>query len=155
MSPMSPFEFSPVLESTHMKAMVQKHGPMPVPIIRVMPQGNWVLGFTIDFPPHLLMREVLKILQHLEVSWKIVGAYYVKCVWAPPLPNLGFGSLPGEIGLYDNLACTAAALRSPIKFEAQLFKVPEGMLLDFHYMEGPSFVFLDLCASFLAAIWTS
>lgn len=47
MSPMSPFEFSPVLESTHMKAMLQKHGPMPVPIIRVMPQGNWVLGFTV------------------------------------------------------------------------------------------------------------
>ena len=47
MSPMSPFEFSPVLESTHMKAMLQKHGPMPIPIIRVMPQGNWVLGFTV------------------------------------------------------------------------------------------------------------
>jgi hypothetical protein len=47
MSPMSPFEFSPVLESTHMTAMLQKHGPMPVPIIRVMPQGNWVLGFTV------------------------------------------------------------------------------------------------------------
>lgn len=79
------------------------------------------------------MREVLKILQHLEVSWKIVGAYYVKCVWAPPLPNLGFGSLPGEIGLYDNLACTAAALRSPIKFEAQVkfTKQPQILLVLF------------------------
>ncbi|KAG0607832.1 hypothetical protein M758_8G058500 [Ceratodon purpureus] len=172
MSPMSPFEFSPVMESTHMKAMLQKHGPMPVPIIRVLPQGNWVLGFTIDFPPHLIMSEVLKVLQHLEVSWKIVGAYYAKCVWVPPPPrvtncfesapgasslceSLALGSLPSEIGLQDNLGDTAAALRSPIKFEAQLFKVPEGVLLDFHCMEGPSFVFLDLCATFLAAIWTS
>jgi 5'-AMP-activated protein kinase catalytic alpha subunit len=158
MSPMSPFEFSPVLESTHMKAMLQKHGPMPVPIIRVMPQGNWVLGFTIDCPPHLIMGEVLKALQHLEVSWKIVGAYYAKCKWVPPSPK--------AVSRYESVAegkrCQSSALtrssnatlQSPIKFEAQLFKVPEGVLLDFHCMEGPSFVFLDLCASFLAAIWT-
>lgn len=46
MSPMSPFEFSPVLESTHMRSMVQKHGPLLVPITRVMPQGDWSVGFT-------------------------------------------------------------------------------------------------------------
>lgn len=169
MSPMSPFEFSPVLESTHMKAMLQKHGPMPVPIIRVMPQGNWVLGFTIDFPPHLIMSEVLKVLQHLEVTWKIVGAYYAKCKWVPPPPRVtncfesaakrcqSLALSSNEIGLHENRgdATAAVALQSPIKFEAQLFKVPEGVLLDFHCMEGPSFVFLDLCASFLAAIWTS
>ena len=47
MSPMSPFEFSPVLESTHMRSMVQKHGPLLVPITRVMPQGDWSVGFTV------------------------------------------------------------------------------------------------------------
>ena len=91
----------------------------------------------IDFPPHLIMSEVLKVLQHLEVSWKIVGAYYAKCVWVPPPPRItncfesaggasslcesvALGSLPSENGLQDSLGDTAAALRSPIKFEAQV-----------------------------------
>jgi len=89
------------------------------------------------------MSEVLKVLQHLEVSWKIVGAYYAKCKWMPPPPRVtncfepaaaaaaaGAGklcqssSLPfssnTEMGLHDNRGDTAAALQSPIKFEAQV-----------------------------------
>lgn len=42
------FEFFFVFEFMYMKVMVQKYGFMFVFIIRVMFQGNWVLGFMVS-----------------------------------------------------------------------------------------------------------
>lgn len=106
-----------------------------------------VYWLQIDFPPHLIMSEVLKVLQNLEVTWKIVGAYYAKCKWMPPPPrvtncfdpavaagklrqssSLAFGS--NKNSLHENRGDTAAVLQSPIKFEAQVtLSLPQFSLL--------------------------
>lgn len=85
-----------------------------------------IFWLQIDCPPHLIMGEVLKALQHLEVSWKIVGAYYAKCKWVPPSPK--------AVSRYESVAegkrCQSSALtqssnatlQTPIKFEAQVWE---------------------------------
>ncbi len=38
--------------------------------------------------PSEIMMEVLKALRELDIVWKSIGAYSVRCRWVPPLPNL-------------------------------------------------------------------
>ncbi len=38
--------------------------------------------------PSEIMREVLKALHELDIVWKSIGAYSIRCRWVPPLPNL-------------------------------------------------------------------
>ncbi len=38
--------------------------------------------------PSEIMMEVLKALRELDIVWKSIGAYSVRCRWIPPLPNL-------------------------------------------------------------------
>lgn len=36
-------------------------------------------------PPREIMMEVLKALHDLEISWKKLGSYCLKCRWVPPV----------------------------------------------------------------------
>jgi hypothetical protein len=181
--------------------------------------------------PSEIMMEVLKALRELDIVWKSIGAYSVRCRWVPPLPNLSkscnwsagnsysespmtLGSFPlsemslqangvmlddNELGdqflvrfevqvrqssifspcfLFDNLlACfwkcfagqwnlwvegnyIAVLISLTLgKWTLQLFRTREGKyLLDLQRVGGPNFLFLELCASFLAevgAVWPS
>ncbi|CAN1143601.1 SNF1-related protein kinase catalytic subunit alpha KIN10 [Linum perenne] len=111
--------------------------------------------------PREIMTEVLKALQELNVGWKKIGHYNMKCRWIPgslghhegmindPVPNNHFFGDESSIIENDGVA------RAPnvVKFEVQLYKTrEEKYLLDLQRVHGPQFLFLDLCAAFLAQL---
>lgn len=93
------------------------------------------------------MTEVLKALQELNVYWKKIGHYNMKCRWARNIPgqnetmlnlNHGFGE---ETGIVENDDCGTENSQNVVKFEIQvscLFpirktsKIPSNGILDLH-----------------------
>ncbi|XP_022740187.1 SNF1-related protein kinase catalytic subunit alpha KIN10-like [Durio zibethinus] len=114
---------------------------------------KWALGLQSRAHPREIMTEVLKALQELKVCWKKIGHYNMKCRWLPSVPdpvhnNHYFGD---ESTIIENDGVT----KSPnvVKFEVQLYKTcEEKYLLDLQRVQGPQFLFLDLCAAFLAQL---
>ncbi|XP_048136211.1 SNF1-related protein kinase catalytic subunit alpha KIN10-like isoform X2 [Rhodamnia argentea] len=119
--------------------------------------GRWGLGFQFGLQPHHIMVEVLNALRQLNVCWKKIGHYHIKCMW----------SRGGQIqGLTKNCQCNGLHLgnepatiqtnhvsQNTVKFELQLYKTcEENYLLDLQRVTGPQVLFIDLCASFLARL---
>lgn len=161
--------------------------------------------------PKEIMTEVLKVLQELDIAWKKLGNYNVKCRWASTPSSLS--RTHSESNIADSPMNTGSEPftmtgnhlpggdqpdgveeESVVKFEVQvrqlsrsleisdkrlqprcvdavslrpqacvgltvLFLVPqlykmreEKYLLDIQRIEGPYFLFLDLCANFLAEL---
>ncbi|KAJ7519019.1 hypothetical protein O6H91_20G019600 [Diphasiastrum complanatum] len=155
-------------------------------ISRFAADRKWTLGVQSRSHPREIMTEVLKALQELDIAWKKLGHYNVKCLWFSPLPRLKdncssmassitipgspmvYGSpmisdsptVPGSPMMSEALqGCSlgpsgdehgVTGVGSIVKFELQLYKVrEEKYLLDLQKVEGPNFLFLDLCALFL------
>jgi 5'-AMP-activated protein kinase catalytic alpha subunit len=128
------------------------------------------------------MTEVHKALRELDINWKKTGAYNLKCRWVAPgqssndraLSNHGSsdslmgGSMPrvsssgrwsaeqhgvsGTVtaGTKDN---ESGVESNVLKFEVQLFKLrEEKYMLDLQRLEGPTYLFADLCSAFLAEL---
>ncbi|BBN06438.1 5'-AMP-activated protein kinase, catalytic alpha subunit [Marchantia polymorpha subsp. ruderalis] len=53
---------------------------------RVVAERKWALGLQSRAAPREIMMEVLKALHELEICWKKLGHYSVKCRWVPPHP---------------------------------------------------------------------
>ncbi|CAM6046747.1 unnamed protein product [Sphagnum compactum] len=145
-----------------------------MPPTRITPDGNWAVGLQSQADPSEIMMEVLKALRELDIVWKSIGAYSVRCRWVPPLPNLSkscnwsagnsysespmtLGSFPlSEMSLQANgvmLDDNELGDQFLVRFEVQLFRTREGKyLLDLQRVGGPNFLFLELCASFLAEV---
>ncbi|XP_024543504.1 SNF1-related protein kinase catalytic subunit alpha KIN10 [Selaginella moellendorffii] len=133
---------------------------------RLQAERRWALGLQSRAHPREIMNEVLKVLQELDVSWKKLGHYNVKCRWTFAPPSKAPCSLPGSPMISEPLheriavaAATAAAdiveqgRRNLVKFELQLYKMhEEKYLLDLQKLEGPFFTFLDFCSMFLAEL---
>ncbi|KZV27376.1 hypothetical protein F511_02485 [Dorcoceras hygrometricum] len=47
-------------------------------------QSNWTLGLKSQASPGATMLEVLNAFHRLNVKWKRIGSYNVKCLWSPP-----------------------------------------------------------------------
>ncbi|XP_021734631.1 SNF1-related protein kinase catalytic subunit alpha KIN11-like [Chenopodium quinoa] len=102
------------------------------------------------------MTEALKALQKLNVCWKKIGHYSMKCKRIPGI--LGHHEVIVDNPVHSSdeessIAENDAVLRSPnvVKFELQLYKAPEEKyLLDQRWVQGPWILFLDLCTAFLA-----
>ncbi|KAF5764103.1 putative non-specific serine/threonine protein kinase [Helianthus annuus] len=82
------------------------------------------------------MTEVLKALQELNVCWKKIGHYNMKCRWAP-----GNNSMQSNPYFGDELSIvqTDGALTTPnvLKFEVQLYKTRQDKyLLDLQRIQG-------------------
>ncbi|KAM0923923.1 hypothetical protein ACQ4PT_005224 [Festuca glaucescens] len=117
-------------------------------------ERKWALGLQSRAHPREVMTEVLKALQELNVYWKKIGHYNIKCRWSPGFPsqesinhtNYNFNAEPIETDdLGDKL--------NLIKFEIQLYKTrDEKYLLDLQRASGSHLLFLDLCAAFLAQL---
>lgn len=118
---------------------------------------KWALGLQSHSHPREIMNEVLKALQELNVCWKKIGHYNMKCRWVP-----GFSDGQNTMGndqihfrdessiVEDDCAMTSLTV---IKFELQLYKArEEKYLLDIQRVNGPQFLFLDLCAAFLTEL---
>ncbi|PON96340.1 GPCR kinase [Trema orientale] len=111
--------------------------------------------------PREIMADVLKVLQELQVGWKKIGHYNMKCRWIPGLPGHQEGMVHNALHnthyLGDEPAMieTDGVMMSPnvVKFELQLYKTREEKnLLDLQRVQGPQSLFLDLCAAFLAKL---
>ncbi|KAM7516751.1 hypothetical protein LguiA_006334 [Lonicera macranthoides] len=118
--------------------------------------------------PREIMTEVLKALKELNVCWKKIGQYNMKCRWIP-------GILDNHEGLANNSPMHSSSSSggnhyfrdestiiesdgitkypNVVKFEVQLYKTRDDKyLLDLQRVQGPQFLFLDLCAAFLAQL---
>jgi len=127
-------------------------------------ERKWALGLQSQAHPREIMEEVLKALKKLDVGWKKIGHYNMKCRWFPALSRNVDSSmnkpLLGNHILQDNSTSVIEAdginCRSPtnvVKFEVQLYRArEEKFLLDLQRVQGPHFLFLDLCADFLAQL---
>nr|XP_029118485.1 SNF1-related protein kinase catalytic subunit alpha KIN10 isoform X1 [Elaeis guineensis] len=123
---------------------------------------KWALGLQSLAQPGAIMMEVFKVLQQLNVCWKSIGQYNIKCRWAPGYPALDTNhSITNEAAIpeIDNIAWISSYL---VKFEIQsilicsattilkLYKTKEEKyLVDFQRVQGPHFLFLYLFAAFL------
>lgn len=78
--------------------------------------------------PREIMTEVLKALQELNVCWKKIGHYNMKCRWVPGIPGHYDGMLNKSMhsnhffGDDSTIIENDAAVRSPsvVKFEVQV-----------------------------------
>lgn len=72
------------------------------------------------------MTEVLKALQELNVCWKKIGHYNMKCRWIPGIPGHHEGMVDNPVHNYfgeeSNIVENDGVLRSPnvVKFEVQV-----------------------------------
>ncbi|KAF7842785.1 SNF1-related protein kinase catalytic subunit alpha KIN10 isoform X2 [Senna tora] len=120
-------------------------------------ERKWALGLQSRANPREIMTEVLKALQELNVCWKKIGHYNMKCRWVAGIPGYPDGMVDNT--LYSNLyyrddstiiESDAGSKSNVVKFEVQLYKTKEEKyLLDLQRVQGPQFLFLDLCAAFL------
>ncbi|KAJ0905826.1 putative non-specific serine/threonine protein kinase [Helianthus annuus] len=122
-------------------------------------ERKWALGLQSRAHPREIMTEVLKALQELNVCWKKIGHYNMKCRWDPnhkdgPINNNGMQSSHyfGDESTIVNADITSTS-PDVVKFEVQLYKTrEEKYLLDLQRVNGPQFLFLELCAAFLAQL---
>ncbi|KAK2655698.1 hypothetical protein Ddye_008750 [Dipteronia dyeriana] len=119
---------------------------------------KWALGLQSRAHPHQIMMQVLKALQELNVCWKKIGHYNIKCRCIPG-HHVGMINNPVRGKLYSGDESTISqnddVIRPPnvVKFEVQLYKAREDRyLLDIQRVQGPQCLFLDLCAAFLVQL---
>ncbi|KAG0484984.1 hypothetical protein HPP92_009063 [Vanilla planifolia] len=111
-------------------------------------ERKWALGLQSKAHPREIMMEVLKALQELNVRWKKIGHYNMKCRWMPGVYR-GYSDQSDIIGNDDIVGNSSYV----VKFEVQLYKTrEEKYLLDLQRVNGPQLLFLDLCAAFLAQL---
>ncbi|CAA0406316.1 unnamed protein product [Arabidopsis thaliana] len=102
---------------------------------------TWTLGLQSQGSPYDIMTEIFKALQNLKICWKKIGLYNIKCRWVRSFAYYKNHTIEDEC---------AIILPTVIKFEIQLYKVREGKyLLDILRIDGPQFIFFDLCVAFL------
>ncbi|KAJ4834488.1 SNF1- protein kinase catalytic subunit alpha kin10, partial [Turnera subulata] len=95
--------------------------------------------------PQEIMMVVLRALHELTVCWKKIGHYNMKCRWIP-VPSIG-----DQHSIIETDEAIASV--NVVKFEVQLYKArDEKYLLDLQRVQGPQFLFLDLCAALLAQL---
>ncbi|WJX75266.1 SNF1-related protein kinase catalytic subunit alpha kin10 [Trifolium repens] len=133
-------------------------GYMDYPRAGLRPQlpveRKWALGLTSKDHPREIMTGVLIALQKLNVCWKKIGHYNMKCRWDAGILGHQEGTMNNaahnnhyfsdDSGIIENVA---------VKFELQLYKTrEEKYLLDLQRVHGSEFLFLDLCAAFLSQL---
>ncbi|QCD92644.1 SNF1-related protein kinase catalytic subunit alpha KIN10-like [Vigna unguiculata] len=123
-------------------------------------ERKWALGLQSRAQPREIMTEVLKALQELNVCWKKIGHYNMKCRWVASIPGHHEGMINNSVHsnhYFGNdssiIEDDAVSKSNVVKFEVQLYKArEEKYLLDLQRVQGPQFLFLDLCAAFLSQL---
>ncbi|WOL13397.1 SNF1-related protein kinase catalytic subunit alpha KIN10-3 [Canna indica] len=125
-------------------------------------EKKWALGLQSRAHPREIMTEVLKALQELNVCWKKIGHYNMKCRFIPGFSDHAEGMLNNSLHANNSFSDESSIVESDdvdgketiiIKFEIQLYKTKEEKyLLDLQRISGPQLLFLDLCAAFLAQL---
>jgi 5'-AMP-activated protein kinase catalytic alpha subunit len=85
---------------------------------------KWALGLQSHAHPREIMNEVLKALQELNVCWKKIGHYNMKCRWVPGLADGQNTMVNNQLHFRDESSIIEddCAMTSPtvIKFELQV-----------------------------------
>ncbi|CAL9196629.1 unnamed protein product [Musa hybrid cultivar] len=125
-------------------------------------EKKWALGLQSRAHPREIMTEVLKALRELNVCWKKIGHYNMKCRYFSGISDHAESMFNDSLHANDSVSDESAIVESDnvsgkefstIKFEIQLYKTrEEKYLLDLQRVSGPQLLFLDLCASFLAQL---
>ncbi|XP_076893158.1 SNF1-related protein kinase catalytic subunit alpha KIN10-like [Bidens hawaiensis] len=126
-------------------------------------QGKWALGFESCSSPHETMRDVLTVFQRLNVQWKKIGPYNVKCLWKPSVQHYSLPNGMNRISLTEDINCVNGSLKTSnnetfgfcdaVKFEIQLYKGnAESYVLDWQRVCGDPFLFIEVCAAFRACV---
>ncbi|KAG0483992.1 hypothetical protein HPP92_012076 [Vanilla planifolia] len=113
---------------------------------------SWALGLQSKAHPREVMLEVLKALQELNVAWKKIGHYNMKCKWLPSFSAYSENDL--GIPFYSGTSVDENMMPGRhsyvVKFEFQLYKTRDDkFLLDLQMLEGAHLLFLELCAALL------
>ncbi|XAR48319.1 Non-specific serine/threonine protein kinase [Bertholletia excelsa] len=122
-------------------------------------EKNWAIGFQSQASPIETMTRVLKVLHKLNVRWKEIGRYNMKCLWisristyATQTINDGPAKINNVYGLESSIVSMSRLgirMQDTVKFEIQLYKASEELyLLDIQRISGSPFLFLELCAAF-------
>lgn len=94
--------------------------------------------------PREIMTEVLKALRELNVAWKKIGHYNMKCRWLPGIPGHHEGMINNPVhsnhyfGDESTIIENDGVVKSPnvIKFEVQVFFLSIGTLKKmYHFLE--------------------
>ncbi|KAJ8536282.1 hypothetical protein K7X08_034683 [Anisodus acutangulus] len=116
-------------------------------------EKKWLVGLQSPANPREIMNQVLGTLLELNVRWKKIGHYNMKCLWCH---DLGLHSMASNHMNDDHFISNATAIskhlqsQPAVKFEMQLYKTQdEKYLLDLQRISGPQFLFLDFCAVFI------
>ncbi|CAL9149786.1 unnamed protein product [Musa hybrid cultivar] len=125
-------------------------------------EKKWALGLQSRAHPREIMTEVLKALRELNVCWKKIGHYNMKCRYFFGISDHAESMFNDSLHANHSVSDESAIVESDnvsgkefstIKFEIQLYKTrEEKYLLDLQRVSGPQLLFLDLCASFLAQL---
>ncbi|KAL3343166.1 hypothetical protein AABB24_026957 [Solanum stoloniferum] len=114
----------------------------------------WLVGLQSPANPREIMNQVLGTLLELNVRWKKIGHYNMKCLWCHDLHLHSMAS--NHMNDDDHFISNATAISThlqpqpTVKFEMQLYKTEdEKYLLDLQRISGPQFLFLDFCAGFI------
>ncbi|GFP87456.1 snf1-related protein kinase catalytic subunit alpha kin10 [Phtheirospermum japonicum] len=117
---------------------------------------QWVVGFQSPARPREIMTQILGALQGLNVRWKKVGHYNMKCLFIhgvrAPESTITINHVTDN-HYVDGINITNANVSQQqyaVKFEMQLYKTSDvEYLLDLQRLSGPVFLFLDFCAFFM------
>ncbi|KAD4385343.1 hypothetical protein R6Q59_010393 [Mikania micrantha] len=118
-------------------------------------ERNWKVGMQILANPREIMTRVLEVLRGLNVCWKKIGLYNVKCRWVSNAEPTAAHHLYENH--YINSAITPNNIQSQnvVKFEIQLYKTPEdSYLVDVQRINGPQLLFLDFCTALILQLET-
>ncbi|KAK6148576.1 hypothetical protein DH2020_019488 [Rehmannia glutinosa] len=106
--------------------------------------------------PREIMTQILGALQGLNVRWKKIGHYNMKCLFIHGIQDPESMTTINHITdnhYVDGIISTNANVSQQqyvVKFEMQLYKTSEvEYLLDLQRLSGPVFLFLDFCAFFM------
>ncbi|XP_020522498.1 SNF1-related protein kinase catalytic subunit alpha KIN10 isoform X1 [Amborella trichopoda] len=95
---------------------------------KLVSESKWACGFETETPPSEILAKVSRAMQELNVDSKTIGPYNFRCRW--------YLESPHKSPLYM------------IKFEVQLYRTKERKyIIDVLRIQGPEFLFLDLCAN--------
>lgn len=129
-------------------------------------EQKWTLGFKSQASPHQTMIDVLKVFHSINVRWKRIGPYNMKCLWEPPCSEHFEGKFvdqfpqttqakPIDGKILPSPSANQMSIRAAdiVKFELQLYKGSADMyFVDLQWLNGPPFLFLEICASFRFAV---
>ncbi|KAL3640546.1 SNF1-related protein kinase catalytic subunit alpha kin10 [Castilleja foliolosa] len=118
---------------------------------------QWVVGLQSSARPREIMTQILGALQGLNVRWKKVGHYNMKCLFIhgvrAPESTITINHLADNHyvdGIINPTNANVLQQQCALKFEMQLYKTSDmEYVLDIQRLSGPVFLFLDFCAFFM------